>query len=202
MVTGGAGFIGSHIATELVEQGARVRILDNFATGTPANLDHIRDEIELIEGDLRNEEDVRSAVQGVELVFHQGALASVPRSIDDPKSTFDVNVTGTLNVLVAARDSGVRRNGSHSLVVVMVIALIGFVDQRHANLWLGIAIGALSHLWRDLGTGTVPLLWPVMDVVWDVSYRRYLAIILGAGIALIGSGMLLSFHEKAYRSQK
>ena len=109
LVTGGAGFIGSHIATRLVEQGERVRILDNFANSSPANLDHIRDDIELIEGDLRSEDDLRRAVGGVELVFHEGALGSVPRSIADPKTSFDVNAMGTLNLLNAAREAGVRR---------------------------------------------------------------------------------------------
>lgn len=109
LITGGAGFIGSHIATELVSQGNRVVILDNFSNGSPTNLDHIQDDIELLEGDLRNEDDVRAAVQDVDLVFHEGALGSVPRSIADPKASFDVNVIGTLNLLVAARDAGVRR---------------------------------------------------------------------------------------------
>lgn len=109
LVTGGAGFIGSHIATRLVEQGERVRVLDNFANSRRSNLDHIIDDIELIEGDLRSEDDVRQAVDGVELIFHEGALGSVPRSIADPRTSFDANVMGTLNVLNAARDAGVRR---------------------------------------------------------------------------------------------
>jgi nucleoside-diphosphate-sugar epimerase len=109
LVTGGAGFIGSHIATRLVEQGERVRVLDNFSNSTPANLDHIRDDIELIVGDLRSEDDVRRSVEGVDLVFHEGALGSVPRSIADPKTSFDVNAMGTLNLLNAARDAEVRR---------------------------------------------------------------------------------------------
>jgi UDP-glucose 4-epimerase len=109
LVTGGAGFIGSHIATRLVAQGERVRILDNFANSTPANLDHIRDDIELVEGDLRNEDDLRRAVAGVDLIFHEGALGSVPRSIADPQTSFDVNAMGTLKLLNAARDADVRR---------------------------------------------------------------------------------------------
>ena len=109
LVTGGAGFIGSHLATRLVARGERVRVLDNFANSRRENLDHIRDEIDLIEGDLRSPEDVRRAVDGVELVYHEGALGSVPRSIADPHTSFDVNVMGTLNVLTAARDAGVRR---------------------------------------------------------------------------------------------
>jgi UDP-glucose 4-epimerase len=109
LVTGGAGFIGSHIATRLVERGERVRVLDNFANSTPDNLAQIRTDVELIEGDLRIPEDVRRAVAGVELVYHEGALGSVPRSIADPHTSFAVNVMGTLNVLNAARDAGVRR---------------------------------------------------------------------------------------------
>lgn len=131
LVTGGSGFIGSHIATELLEQGKRVRVFDNFSTSTPANLDHIRNDIELLEGDLRNEHDVRHAVSGVDLVYHQGALASVPRSIADPKTTFDVNVTGTLNLLVAARDAGV-----HRLVFASSSSIYGdaLVSPKHEQL--------------------------------------------------------------------
>lgn len=109
LVTGGAGFIGSHLVRRLVATGESVRVLDNFAMGRSVNLNGIRGEYELIEGDLRNEDDVRLACAGVELVFHEGALGSVPRSIADPRTSFDVNVTGTLNLLVAARDAGCRR---------------------------------------------------------------------------------------------
>jgi len=109
LVTGGAGFIGSHLVDRLLADGADVRVFDNFATGYRRNLDHVANDIELVEGDLRNEDDLRRAVDGVELVYHQGALASVPRSIADPQTSFAVNVTGTLNLLVAARDAGVRR---------------------------------------------------------------------------------------------
>lgn len=109
LVTGGAGFIGSHLVARLVEGGVRVRVLDNFATGFQANLDRIRGEIELMDGDLRDESAVRKAVEGVELIYHEGALGSVPRSIADPQTSFAVNVTGTLNLLVAARDAGCRR---------------------------------------------------------------------------------------------
>lgn len=109
LVTGGAGFIGSHLVDRLLVDGHAVRVLDNFATGYGRNLQHVANDIELIDGDLRNRDDVARAVDGIELVYHQGALASVPRSIADPQTTFDVNVTGTLNILVAARDAGVRR---------------------------------------------------------------------------------------------
>ena len=109
LVTGGAGFIGSHLVRGLLEQGDAVRVLDNFATGMRTNLAQIVDEVELVEGDLRSYERVHAAVRGVELVFHQGALPSVPRSVQDPLTTNAVNVEGTLNILLAARDEGVRR---------------------------------------------------------------------------------------------
>jgi nucleoside-diphosphate-sugar epimerase len=107
LVTGGAGFIGSNIVRALLEAGHEVRVLDNFSTGHRANLDGLG--IELVEGDLRSYERVATATKGVELVFHQAALPSVPRSIQDPITTSEVNVGGTLNVVLAARDQGVRR---------------------------------------------------------------------------------------------
>ena len=109
LVTGGAGFIGSHIAERLVELGNDVRILDNFSTGRRQNLSSFESDVDVVEGDLRDAECVGRAVRGVEAVFHQAALASVPRSVSDPLSSNEVNVTGTLNLLVAARDAGVRR---------------------------------------------------------------------------------------------
>lgn len=109
LVTGGAGFIGSNLVRALLERGDRVRVLDNFSTGNRANLAEILSEIEIVEGELRSYERVHAAMQDVEVVFHQGALPSVPRSLQDPLTTNAVNVEGTLNVLLAARDSGVRR---------------------------------------------------------------------------------------------
>lgn len=109
LVTGGAGFIGSHLVEALLRRGDRVRVFDNFSTGRRDNLAHVRADVEIIEGDLRDADAVRRAVAGVEIVFHQGALASVQRSVDDPITTNAVNVTGTLHVLTAARDAGVRR---------------------------------------------------------------------------------------------
>jgi nucleoside-diphosphate-sugar epimerase len=109
LVTGGAGFIGSHLAERLVRDGGRVRILDNFATGNLANLHAIQRHIEIVDGDVRDEACVRRALQEVEVVFHEAALSSVSRSIEDPATTFAINVTGTLNVLLAARDAGTRR---------------------------------------------------------------------------------------------
>ncbi len=109
LVTGGAGFIGSHLVEELLRRGQQVRVLDNFSTGKRENLLDIVDDIELIEGDIRSYHIVREAVQGVDFVLHQGALPSVPRSINDPITTNEVNVGGTLNVLDAAKDAGVKR---------------------------------------------------------------------------------------------
>lgn len=109
LVTGGAGFIGSHLVEALIRRGDRVRVFDNFSTGRRENVEHLLNDIELIEGDLRDFDAVRRAVAGVEVVFHQAALASVQRSVDDPMTTNAVNVTGTLHVLMAARDAGVQR---------------------------------------------------------------------------------------------
>jgi UDP-glucose 4-epimerase len=108
LVTGGAGFIGSNVAEGLVRRGDRVRVLDNFCTGKRDNLAAAGD-VELVEGDLRDADAVARAVRGVDGVFHQAALRSVPRSVDDPTSTNDVNVGGTLNLLMACRAAGVRR---------------------------------------------------------------------------------------------
>lgn len=109
LVTGGSGFIGSHLVEELVRRGHRVRVLDNFSTGKRDNLRDLSNEIELVEGDIRSYHIVREAVQGMDYVLHQGALPSVPRSINDPITTNEVNVGGTLNVLDAAKEAGVRR---------------------------------------------------------------------------------------------
>jgi UDP-glucose 4-epimerase len=109
LVTGGGGFIGSNLVQRLVEQGDEVRVLDNFSTGNRRNLEAFWDSVELVEGELRSYERVHNATRGVEVVFHQGALPSVPRSVHDPLTTSAVNVEGTLNVLLAARDESVRR---------------------------------------------------------------------------------------------
>jgi UDP-glucose 4-epimerase len=109
LVTGGAGFVGSHIVDELVRRGEGVRVLDDFSTGKPENLEGVRHSIELVEGDLRDPACVQSAVRGADYVLHQAALASVPRSVADPLASNEANVTGTLNVLLAAREAGVRR---------------------------------------------------------------------------------------------
>jgi UDP-glucose 4-epimerase len=109
LVTGGAGFIGSNLVRALLGRGDDVRVLDNFSTGNRANLTGLAGDVELVEGELRSYERVHNAVRGVELVFHLGALGSVPRSVQDPLTSGAVNVEGTLNVLLAARDEGVRR---------------------------------------------------------------------------------------------
>jgi nucleoside-diphosphate-sugar epimerase len=107
LVTGIAGFIGSHIAEALVERGHEVRGLDNFATGSWRNLEPFIDDIEFIEGDIRDLDMCRRVCEGVDYVIHQAALGSVPRSLCDPLTYHEVNATGTLHLLVAARDAGV-----------------------------------------------------------------------------------------------
>jgi UDP-glucose 4-epimerase len=107
LVTGGAGFIGSNLVRALLERGDDVRVLDNFSTGQRTNLDGL--EVEIVEGELRSYERVHNAVRGTEIVFHLGALGSVPRSVQDPLTSGAVNVEGTLNVMLAARDEGIRR---------------------------------------------------------------------------------------------
>src|SRR4029079_19127824 len=106
LVTGGAGFIGSHSATALVERGDRVRVLDNLCTGHRDNLSAIAEYIEFVEGDLINPRDVERPLQSVEGVFHQAALASVPRSVDAPLDTNAACVTGTVTLLDGARKAG------------------------------------------------------------------------------------------------
>ena len=108
LVTGGAGFIGSHLAEELLRRGERVRVLDNFSSGKRANLS-THDRLEIVEGDIRSQDTVKRAMSGVDYVLHQAALPSVQRSVIDPSATNEVNVSGTLNLLLAARDEKVRR---------------------------------------------------------------------------------------------
>ncbi len=114
LVTGGAGFIGSHIVQRLLEQGASVRVLDNFSTGRHENLEALAqqvngDRLEIHEGDLRDATRVEEAVRGVEVIFHHGAFVSVPQSLEEPQTCFDVNITGTSRLLDTARAAGVRR---------------------------------------------------------------------------------------------
>jgi nucleoside-diphosphate-sugar epimerase len=109
LVTGGGGFIGSHLVRSLLEGGHEVRVLDNFATGRRENLLDLGASFELVEGDIQSYERVHNATAGCEMVLHQAAMPSVPRSIQDPLTSNASNVIGTLNVLLAARDNGVRR---------------------------------------------------------------------------------------------
>lgn len=109
LVTGGAGFIGSHLVNALLGRGDKVRVLDNFSTGTRENLQDFKNKIELITGDLRNPSDLNRAVRDVDFVFHQAAFVSVPQSMKEPDTCFDVNVSGTSMLLSAARQAGVKR---------------------------------------------------------------------------------------------
>ena len=109
LVTGGGGFIGCHQVNRLLDDGHDVRVLDNFATGRRENLVDVLNNVELVEGDMQSYERVHNAVRGCEVVLHQAALPSVPRSVQDPLTSNATNVTGTLNVLLASRDEAVRR---------------------------------------------------------------------------------------------
>lgn len=109
LVTGGAGFIGSNIAEELIRQGAKVTILDNLVTGFRENLEEIPGSFDFIEGDLNDDLKLKRAIEGAEIVFHQAALPSVPRSVENPLETHRACVDGTFNVLLKAKDAGVRR---------------------------------------------------------------------------------------------
>ncbi len=109
LVTGGAGFIGSHIVRALLARGERVRVLDNLSTGHLHNLDEVAARIEMVEGDIRDLAATQAACRGVSVVYHLAAQGSVPRSVDDPLTANEINVTGTINVLAAARDAGARR---------------------------------------------------------------------------------------------
>ena len=126
LVTGGAGFIGSNLVRALLERGDEVRVLDNFSTGNRANVEDL--DVEIVEGELRSYERVHNAVRGSEVVYHLGALGSVPRSVQDPLTSSAVNVEGTLNVLLAARDEGVRR-----VVFSSSASVYGSSDQLPAH---------------------------------------------------------------------
>jgi UDP-glucose 4-epimerase len=109
LVTGGAGFIGSHICERLLREGHAVRVLDDFSNGKQENLRGMAGDIEVVRGDVRDRDTVARAVEGAYVVFHEAALGSVPRSVADPVTTHESNITGTLNILLAAKDLGVRR---------------------------------------------------------------------------------------------
>ena len=109
LVTGGAGFIGSNLADELIRQGARVSIIDSFVTGSRENLEEINGDFEFFEGDINDADVLSRAIADAEIVFHQAALPSVPRSVDNPRETHDACVNATFNLLTTAKDRGVRR---------------------------------------------------------------------------------------------
>lgn len=109
LVTGGAGFIGSHIATRLVSDGHQVRVLDNFYSGHRSNLTHLGNKVELIEGDFRRPDDCVRAARDMEFIFHEGAIPSVPKSVENPVDSHDANINGTFNMLRAAVQCRVRR---------------------------------------------------------------------------------------------
>ena len=108
LVTGGAGFIGSHITEELLKRGEQVRVLDNFLTGKKENLAPFLADIDLFEGDIRDYAQCQKAVKGIDYVLHQAALPSVPRSVSDPIFSNEINITGTLNMLTASKDAGIK----------------------------------------------------------------------------------------------
>ncbi|MEA3506968.1 MAG: SDR family NAD(P)-dependent oxidoreductase, partial [Elusimicrobiota bacterium] len=109
LVTGGAGFIGSHIVYELIARGKKVVVVDNFFSGSRENLKAVMDKIELVEGDIRDAALMNKLCKKADIILHQAALRSVPRSVDNPAATNDVNINGTLNVLIAARDNNIKR---------------------------------------------------------------------------------------------
>ncbi|HVG00774.1 MAG TPA: SDR family oxidoreductase [Chloroflexia bacterium] len=109
LVTGGAGFIGSNIVEELVARGEQVRVLDDLSTGRKSNIEPFLGDIELVQGSLTSDDALSKAVAGVDFIIHQAALPSVPRSVSDPLQSHEANATGTLKLLIAARDAGVRR---------------------------------------------------------------------------------------------
>ena len=109
LVTGGAGFIGSNLADELIRQGAKVRVIDNLVTGYRENLEEISGDFDFVEADLNDDKALTGAIEGVDVVFHQAALPSVPRSVENPRETHEACVNGTFNLLLKAKDAGVRR---------------------------------------------------------------------------------------------
>ncbi len=109
LVTGGAGFIGSNLADELIRQGAKVKIIDNLCTGFRENLEEITGDFDFIEGDINDDSALKKAIENVEIVFHQAALPSVPRSVDNPAETHEACINATFNLLLKAKENGVRR---------------------------------------------------------------------------------------------
>ncbi len=144
LVTGGAGFIGSNIAEELIKRGYSVKIIDNFSTGKRENISSFLDKIELVEGDIRDYDACRHALEGVDFVLHQAALTSVPRSIEDPLLTTDINIKGTLNILLASREAKVK-----GFVFASSAAVYGdntIVPKKEGNVGNPLSPYALSKL--------------------------------------------------------
>ncbi len=137
LVTGGAGFIGCNLVRYILDKGHEVVVLDNFSTGKRQNVAEILDRIELIEGDIRERVTVDRAVVGCEAIFHEAALGSVPRSVDDPVTSHDVNVNGTITVLEAARAAGIKR-------VVFAASSSAYGDQRQSPKHEGMVPGPIS----------------------------------------------------------
>jgi nucleoside-diphosphate-sugar epimerase len=137
LVTGGAGFIGSHLVRGLLARGDAIRVLDNFSTGRIENLSQLNGSLEIIEGDLRDASKVAQAVRGVDYVFHQAAFVSVPQSMREPQICFAVNVTGTLNLLEAARESGVKQ-------VVLASSAAVYGESQELPLKENTTLGVLS----------------------------------------------------------
>ncbi|MEW5925362.1 MAG: NAD-dependent epimerase/dehydratase family protein, partial [Candidatus Zixiibacteriota bacterium] len=132
LITGGAGFIGSNIAHELLKKGEQVRIIDNFSTGRRINISDIEDKIEVIDGDIRDFWTVKDAIEGVDFVLHQAALPSVPRSVKNPLTSNSVNIDGTLNLLEAAKQAGVKR-----FVMASSSSVYGDTPElpKHEGMW-------------------------------------------------------------------
>lgn len=148
LVTGGAGFIGSNIVTRLIEMGESVRVLDNFSTGKKENLAHLdgNQRLRVIQGDIRDMEIVKKAVSGCDFVLHQAAIPSVQRSIEDPIQSTEVNISGTINVLIACRDEKVKR-----VVFASSSSVYGDQDVEKSNDSKGTnSTGGLSPKREDL----------------------------------------------------
>ncbi len=132
LVTGGAGFIGSNIVDELVKRGEKVRVVDNFFTGKKENLTHIMDKIELVEGDIRDVDLMKKCAKGIDFILHQAAFRSVAKSVENPALTGEINVQGTLNILVAAKEAKVKRVVSASSSSVYGDTAIFPEKEEHA----------------------------------------------------------------------
>lgn len=137
LVTGGAGFIGSHLVEALLSRGDGVRVLDDFSTGSRKNLAGLDQQIRVIEGDIRNIDEVETAAQGVDLIFHQAAFISVPLSLEQPRTCFDINTQGTINILEAARSAGVKK-------VVLASSAAVYGDNQDLPLKESTPCGSLS----------------------------------------------------------